>query len=104
MRTAEPASLPVGHDPPAAVNMMIRLLVETEPLLPPHEGPVRSEMANALAHQINNPLQSITNLAYLVAEGIDGKDQKALGRELVNDIGRLSSLVKELLALNYDTD
>jgi hypothetical protein len=63
-----------------------------------------ARMANALAHQINNPLQSITNLAYLVAEGIDGKDQKALGRELVNDIGRLSSLVKELLALNYDMD
>ncbi len=40
----------VGHDPGGAVNMMIRLLCETEPLLPPHEGPVRSEMTNALAH------------------------------------------------------
>ena len=40
----------VGHDPVGAVNMMIRLLVETEPLLPLHEGPARSEMTNALAH------------------------------------------------------
>ena len=40
----------VGHDPAGAVQMMIRLLVETEPLLPPHEGPVRKEMTNALAH------------------------------------------------------
>jgi pyruvate kinase len=40
----------VGHDPAGAVNMMIRLLVETEPLLPPHEGPARDEMTNALAH------------------------------------------------------
>jgi pyruvate kinase len=40
----------VGHDPPGALKMMIRLLCETEPLLPPHEGPVRSEMTNALAH------------------------------------------------------
>jgi pyruvate kinase len=40
----------VGHDPAGAVQMMIRLLCETEPLLPAHEGPVRSEMTNALAH------------------------------------------------------
>jgi pyruvate kinase len=40
----------VGHDPAGAVQMMIRLLVETEPLLPAHEGPVRKEMTNALAH------------------------------------------------------
>jgi len=40
----------VGHDPPGAVKMMIRLLVETEPLLPAHEGPSRAEPANALAH------------------------------------------------------
>ncbi|HVT08762.1 MAG TPA: pyruvate kinase [Polyangia bacterium] len=40
----------VGHDPAGAVNMMIRLLVETEPLLPAHEGPTRTEASNALAH------------------------------------------------------
>ena len=40
----------VGHDPAGAVNMMIRLLVETEPLLPAHEGPTRAEASNALAH------------------------------------------------------
>ena len=39
----------VGHDPVGAVKMMIRLLVETEPLLQPHEGPRRSESMNALA-------------------------------------------------------
>jgi pyruvate kinase len=39
----------VGHDPVAAVDMMGRLLVETEPLLQPHEGPSRSHEDNALA-------------------------------------------------------
>jgi pyruvate kinase len=39
----------VGHDPPAAVDMMARLLVETEPLLPAHEGPTHVEEGNALA-------------------------------------------------------
>ena len=39
----------VGHDPLGAVQMMNRLLVETEPLLPAHEGPDRASEANALA-------------------------------------------------------
>jgi pyruvate kinase len=56
----------VGHDPPAAVNMMIRLLVETEPLLPPHEGPVRSEMANALAHAAANLADDLDAAAIIV--------------------------------------
>ena len=56
-------------------------------------------MANQLAHEINNPLQSMTNVAYLLAEGDAEFDTKALGRELANDIQRLSGLVRKLLAL-----
>jgi pyruvate kinase len=40
----------VGRDPAGAVTMMARVLAETEPLLPPHEGPPRSVEANALAY------------------------------------------------------
>jgi hypothetical protein len=61
-----------------------------------------AQMANRLAHEINNPLQSMTNAAYLVAEGAAEQDPRALGRELSNDISRLSGLVKELLALPLD--
>jgi hypothetical protein len=61
-----------------------------------------AQMANELAHQINNPLQSMTNTAYLVADGGGGQDSKALGRELENDISRLSGLVKKLLALPFE--
>jgi pyruvate kinase len=39
----------VGHDPVAAVDMMTRLLVETEPLLPAREGPTHKNEGNALA-------------------------------------------------------
>jgi pyruvate kinase len=39
----------VGHDPVAAVEMMCRVLVETEPLLPNHEGPTHAQEGNALA-------------------------------------------------------
>jgi pyruvate kinase len=42
----------VGHDPAAAVRMMNRLLVETEPLLQSHDGPDRSTESSALAHAV----------------------------------------------------
>lgn len=58
-----------------------------------------AEMANDLAHQINNPLQSLTNILYLAAEGYTGKDVQQIGRLALDDLDRLSSLVKELLAL-----
>ena len=44
----------------------------------------------------------MTNAAYLVAEGATDQDSRNLGRDLSNEIGRLSKLVKELLSLPYD--
>jgi GAF domain len=58
-------------------------------------------MANDLAHKINNPLQSLTNVLYLAAEGHNGEGAKAVGRQAFADLERLSALVKELLALPY---
>jgi hypothetical protein len=58
-------------------------------------------MANDLAHKINNPLQSLTNILYLAAEGPEGQDAKALGQQAIDDVQKLSSLVKKLLALPY---
>jgi hypothetical protein len=60
-----------------------------------------AEMANKLAHEINNPLQSMTNAAYLIAENSVDQDSKLRGRELSNDIQRLSGLVKQLLSLPF---
>ncbi len=56
-------------------------------------------MANELAHKINNPLQSLTNMIYLAGEGESGKDAKALALEVEPDLARLSGLVKRLLDL-----
>jgi hypothetical protein len=56
-------------------------------------------MANELAHKINNPLQSLTNVVYLAAEGKSGSDTKTLARDLSEHIQRLSVLVRKLLEL-----
>jgi len=56
-------------------------------------------MANELAHKINNPLQSITNVVYLAANTETNIDVRALAMDLQSDIRKLSELVKEILAL-----
>jgi hypothetical protein len=60
-----------------------------------------AQMANELAHQINNPLQSMTNAAYILETGCGRDEAQALGQELSNDIHRLSGLVKELLSIPF---
>jgi hypothetical protein len=61
-----------------------------------------AQMAHKLAHEINNPLQSMTNIAYLVEQGGTEQDPKMLGRKLSKDIHRLSGLVGEILSLPFE--
>jgi hypothetical protein len=58
-----------------------------------------ASMANDLAHKINNPLQSLTNIVYLAGEGKIDVDTKALAGEMSEHLVRLSDVVKKLLAL-----
>jgi nitrogen-specific signal transduction histidine kinase len=58
-------------------------------------------MANQLAHEINNPLQSLTNLVYLAEQGSDARDARSLAVELSSHIQRLSTLVNTLLTLPH---
>ena len=55
--------------------------------------------SSCLAHQINNPLQSLMNLVYLASTGESGGDAKELAAELSDHLRRLSVLVSKLLAL-----
>ncbi len=72
-----------------------KLLMERTGLL------AEAAMANKLAHKINNPLQSLTNMLYLAAEGHHGESAKVIGRQALDDLERLSSLVRELLRLPH---
>jgi hypothetical protein len=56
-------------------------------------------MANDLAHQINNPLQSLTNVLFLAKQGMGIGDERSLALKLEDDFVRLSTLVKTLLEL-----
>lgn len=56
-------------------------------------------MANDLAHQINNPLQCLTNVLFLAKETEGVGDERSLALRLNDDFERLSALVKNLLEL-----
>jgi two-component sensor histidine kinase len=60
-------------------------------------------MANELAHQINNPLQSLTNSVYIAAGRVDSVETKALVHEMANDLDRLSALTRKLLSIPIET-
>jgi nitrogen-specific signal transduction histidine kinase len=60
-----------------------------------------ASMANDLAHEINNPLQSLTNLVYLASQGTG--DVPSLSQEISTSLDRLSRLVSKLLTLPIDT-
>lgn len=55
-------------------------------------------MANELAHKINNPLQSLTNLLYIAAQG-KPSDAQILGQRALVEVQTLSVLVNQLLTL-----
>jgi len=60
-----------------------------------------AEMANKLTHRINNPLQSLMQVAYLAAEGQSDHNAKTLGQEFSVDLRRSSALVTESLTLRW---
>lgn len=81
--------------------MGVRQQRQQELLLKQASAAAAAAMANELAHEINNPLQGLTNLLYLAAEGYHGEAAQAMGQQAFADLERLSGLVRELLALPY---
>jgi hypothetical protein len=59
-------------------------------------------MANELAHKINNPLQSLTNILYLASTGQSGQGPAEIGMQAMGHLQKLSALVTELLALPFE--
>jgi signal transduction histidine kinase len=80
--------------------MAVRHQRQQHKLLQQAKATAAAEMANKLAHKINNPLQSLIQVAYLAAEGPSDDSTKILGQELSAGLWRLSAVVTESLALS----
>jgi transcriptional regulator with GAF, ATPase, and Fis domain len=81
--------------------MGVRQQQQQKLLLEQASAAAAAAMANDLAHKINNPLQSLTNILYMAAEGHTAADAQTIGRQTSDDVKKLSILVNELLALPY---
>ena len=83
--------------------MAVREQGQRRKLMAQANAAAAAAMANDLAHEINNPLQGLTNILYLAAQGYHGPEARAVGREAEEKLQALSLLVKRLLALPYQT-
>lgn len=77
---------------------MQRALVESEKLA------ATGRLAAAIAHEINNPLESVTNLAYLLS--IDkslSETARNYAKLMLEEISRANEITKQMLAYYRDT-
>ena len=79
--------------------MGIRQAAQKERLRKQENLAAAAAMAHELAHRINNPLQSLTNILYLAAEGHNGEGARAVGSLALGHLQTLSALVSTLLSL-----
>ncbi len=80
--------------------MAVRQQRQQKLLLQQTSADAAADMANSLAHKINNPLQSLTNLVYLATQATDTASVAALAQQMSGHLDRLSSLVKNQLSLS----
>lgn len=79
-------------------SMAMRQQQQQEELIRRAEAASAASMAHELAHQINNPLQKITNSIFLAAT--DNPDAKAHIIQAANDLHELSEIVQRLLVFS----
>jgi two-component system CheB/CheR fusion protein len=58
---------------------------------------IASRLAASIAHEINNPLEAITNLLYLASKGDDAAAPKSYAAQALEEVGRVSHITQQTL-------
>lgn len=61
------------------------------------------KLANAIAHEINNPLEALTNLIYLANRSTSVEDIQSLMSRAETELARISRITKQSLSFHRDT-
>ena len=61
------------------------------------------KLANAIAHEINNPLEALTNLIYLAGRSMSVEDVQGLLSRAETELARISRITKQSLSFHRDT-
>lgn len=61
------------------------------------------KLANAIAHEINNPLEALTNLIYLAGRSTSVNDTQDLLRHADVELARIARITKQSLSFHRDT-
>jgi two-component system, chemotaxis family, CheB/CheR fusion protein len=58
---------------------------------------IAMRLAASIAHEINNPLEAITNLLYLASNGGDAAEAKSYAAQALEEVGRVSHITQQTL-------
>src|SRR5581483_10502380 len=64
---------------------------------------VVGRMASSISHEINNPLESVTNLLYLIQSTTAEEKSKSYARTALEELARVSYIVTHTLQFNRQT-
>ncbi len=77
-------------------DMTMRKKIEAA-LIQAEKLAIASRLAASIAHEINNPLEAITNLLYLASTGDDAAAAKAFAAQALEEVSRVSHITQQTL-------
>lgn len=95
MSRTERSRSTIGREP-SNLDQVAEVLRENQKLI------TLGRLAASIAHEINNPLESITNLLYLMEQGDSGKQSEYL-KLAQRELGRVVQISKQTLTFSRET-
>lgn len=78
-------------------DALVRQFQTDETLRNTEKLAVAGQLAATMAHEVNNPLEALTNLLYLVENSLNVEEARSFGRLAAQELGRITEIVNQTL-------